>query len=144
MYDLERFLDSQNWQDKYLNALSEIKVGKKKTHWMWFVFPQLVGLGSSPESFNYAIKSKQEAIDYLNHPILGPRLIEITTELLKIENSEIQDVFGYVDSLKLKSSMTLFHLVSDNSNSVFIGVINKFYHGNKDARTLEIWQSFVF
>lgn len=144
MYKLDRFLDAQNWHDKYLNALSEIKGGKKKTDWMWFIFPQLVGLGSSPESFTFAIKSKQEAIDYLNHYILGPRLIEITTELLKLEINEIQDVFGYVDALKLKSSMTLFHLVSDHSNSVFNQVLDKFYEGNKDERTFVIWQSFVF
>ena len=132
-YDLDRFIKAQ---DKlYDIAYSEIKNGRKESHWMWFIFPQIQGLGSSNLAVYYSIDSLGEAKEYMNHPLLGKRLIDISNELLKHDCS-INTIFGDIDSLKLNSSMTLFSLVSEDK--VFDKVIDKFYDGRKDDITLDI------
>lgn len=133
-YNLERFIEAQD--GVYDIVKSEILSGKKKTHWMWFIFPQIVGLGESDTSNYYAIKSYDEALEYLKHEILGERLIEITSILLTLDKSDPEKIFGSIDSLKLKSSMTLFYLVSNNL--IFSKVIDKFYDGEMDEKTIEI------
>ena len=132
-YDLDRFVKAQ---DKlYDVAYSEVKNGKKESHWMWFIFPQIQGLGSSNIAVYYSIESLGEAKEYMNHPVLGNRLIDISNELLK-HDKDINTIFGDIDSLKLNSSMTLFSLVSEDK--VFDKVIDKFYDGKKDDITLDI------
>ena len=133
--NLERFLDVQ--ADDYETALSEIKNGRKRSHWMWYIFPQIHGLGYSETSRFYAIKNKKEAEDFLQHPILGNRLISICNELLKLKSSNANDIFGNPDDLKLKSSMTLFASL-ENTNPVFQSVLKKFFNGAKDDKTLKI------
>ena len=132
-YDLDRFVKAQ---DKlYDVAYSEVKNGKKESHWMWFIFPQIQGLGSSNIAVYYSIESLDEAKEYMSHPVLGNRLIDISNELLK-HDKDINTIFGDIDSLKLNSSMTLFSLVSEDK--VFDKVIDKFYDGKKDDITLDI------
>ena len=131
--DLNHFISAQDIH--YQSALAEIKNGYKSGHWMWFVFPQFVGLGKSPKSFYYAIKSSEEAVEYLNHPVVGSRLIEITTVLYAIENKSITAILGAIDALKLQSCMTLFDLVQTNQ-PIFSDVLNKYYAGNRCAKTL--------
>jgi uncharacterized protein (DUF1810 family) len=133
--NLERFLDVQ--ADDYETALSEIKNGRKRSHWMWYIFPQIQGLGYSETSRFYAIKNKKEADDFLQHPILGNRLISICNELLKLKSNNANDIFGNPDDLKLKSSMTLFASL-ENTNPVFQSVLKKFFNGAKDDKTLKI------
>ncbi len=133
--DLSRFLDAQD--GAYELALAEIQNGKKQNHWMWYVFPQIDGLGSSPTTQYYAIKGIEEAKHYLNHPILGVRLLEITTELINLNLSNPIVIFGDIDSLKLKSSMTLFSLV-ENTNPIFQKVLDKFFDGKKDSKTVSL------
>ncbi len=132
---LQRFLSAQ--ANTYNTALNEIKNGKKQSHWMWFIFPQLKGLGLSSTSKFYAISDLKEAEAYLNHPILGNRLIEITEVLLKLENKSAREIFGSPDDKKLLSCMTLFRMV-DNSPSVFHEVLNKYFNGKLDKRTLQL------
>ena len=126
IYNLERFINVQG--NSYHIALKEIENGKKLSHWMWFIFPQIDGLGLSPTAKEYSIKNSQEAKDYLNHKILGKRLIEITNTLIKLENKSAKSIFGYPDYLKLKSSMTLFKIISSN-NDIFSGVLVKYFNG---------------
>lgn len=133
--DLDRFLTAQ--EDDYEDALAEIKAGRKRTHWMWYIFPQIVGLGFSSTSIFYAIKDKREAAEYLKHPILGARLIEISQILLEIENKTAYEIFGSPDDVKLKSSMTLFGAL-ENTDPVFQEVLDKYFDGAKDGRTLEL------
>ena len=133
--NLSRFLEAQ--KEAFEIALKEVRKGKKTTHWMWYIFPQIRGLGQSETSKYYAIKDKTEAQEYLNHEILGRRLIEITTELLKLQTSNAVNVFGSIDSLKLKSSMTLFSLL-ENTNPVFQKVLDKFFSGEKDETTVHL------
>jgi uncharacterized protein (DUF1810 family) len=135
MNDLDRFLDAQ--MDTYQIALQEIKNGRKETHWMWYIFPQIVGLGHSSNSQYYAIKDISEAQAYYNHEILGTRLVEISNELLKLDKDDAVAIFGHTDAMKLKSSMTLFSQVA-NTNSVFQQVLQKYYHGQMDNRTIKI------
>ena len=125
-YNLERFINAQ--ENSYQIALKEIQEGKKCSHWMWFIFPQIDGLGLSSISKEYSIKNKQEAIDYLNHNILGKRLIEITNALMKLENKSARSILGYPDDLKLKSSMTLFKIISSD-NEIFSDVLGKYFSG---------------
>jgi uncharacterized protein (DUF1810 family) len=132
--NLRRFLDAQ--QNVYEIALKEIKNGKKTSHWMWYIFPQIDGLGLSETARFYAIKNKEEAVEYIHHDILGKRLVEISTELLKLDTNNSIDIFGQVDSLKLKSSMTLFSLVG--ANPVFQKVLDKFFDGEKDEKTIRL------
>lgn len=132
-YDLDRFVKVQD--EMYDIAFSEVKEGRKQSHWMWFIFPQIQGLGSSNLAFYYGIESLGEAKEYMNHPVLGKRLIDISNELLK-HDKDINSILGDIDSLKLNSSMTLFSLVSEDK--VFDKVIDKFYDGKKDDITLDI------
>jgi uncharacterized protein (DUF1810 family) len=136
MNDLNRFLEAQ--ERKYDIALSEIKSGKKKRHWMWYIFPQIIGLGYSLAADYYAIKNIDEAKEYLNHPVLGNRLREISNELLKLAESDANAIFGYPDDLKLKSSMTLFMQVEECDDNIFKKVIDKFFNGELDDKTLSI------
>ncbi|HVY74121.1 MAG TPA: DUF1810 domain-containing protein [Puia sp.] len=132
---LKRFIDAQ--QSDYANALAEIKQGRKVTHWMWYIFPQIQGLGFSETSKYYAIKDAREAEDFLKHPVLGERLIEISGELLNLESHDARAIFGSPDDMKLKSSMTLFASLP-KSNPVFEKVLDRFFNGGKDGRTLEL------
>ena len=120
---------SPNFNDRAIEiGAVKIENGKKCSHWMWFIFPQIDGLGLSSISKDYSIKNSQEAKDYLNHNILGKRLIEITNTLIKLENRSAKSIFGYPDYLKLKSSMTLFKIISSN-NDIFSGVLVKYFNG---------------
>lgn len=134
--DLERFVIAQ--EKKYLIALEEIKSGFKRGHWMWFIFPQVEGLGRTNTSNFYGIKGLEEAKEYLNHQILGPRLKEITNELLLLNGSEAEQIFGFPDCLKLRSSMTLFNLVDDTEDNLFLRVLDRFYDGQSDDKTLDL------
>ena len=133
--DLERFVSAQ--EHCYDRALEEIKNGRKESHWMWFVFPQIIGLGMSDTSIFYSISDIGEAKLYLDHEVLGHRLVEITKELLELETDDPVDVFGGIDAIKLNSCMTLFDYVSDEE-TVFSEVIDKFYDGQKDEKTLQL------
>jgi uncharacterized protein (DUF1810 family) len=136
--DLTRFIAAQ--EKKFDQALSEIISGRKLGHWMWFVFPQLKGLGISETSTKYSIENLEEAQDYLNHPILNARLRQITTELIRIDENNPNKVFGYTDNKKLKSSMTLFSIVDSSPESIFKKAIDKFFDGEMDNRTLSLVQ----
>jgi len=135
MDDLQRFIDAQ--ESDYANALAEIKKGRKRTHWMWYIFPQILGLGFSEMSKRYAIKDLDEAEAYINHPILGQRLIEICSELLKLQSNNAHEIFGSPDDMKLRSSMTLFAALPD-AYPVFKSVIDKFFNGAMDGATLRL------
>lgn len=135
MSDLNRFLKAQ--EDTYINALEEIKTGKKRSHWVWFIFPQIGGLGQSKVSNYYAIQNFEEAVLYLENSLLKSRLLEISQALLELEVSNIEDVFGSIDTLKLKSSMTLFHMV-DKTERVFMEALRKYFHDELDQRTVKI------
>lgn len=134
MYDLDRFVKAQ--EKMYDIALNEIKNGKKISHFMWYIFPQLKGLGYSDISNYYGISGLEEAKEYLEDEILGNRLYNITLELLKIDEDDPINIFGNVDALKLKSSMTLFDIVSDDE--IFYDVLKKYYGGKKDERTIAL------
>lgn len=135
MNDLKRFLDAQ--ANDFATALAEIRHGRKQSHWMWYVFPQIAGLGFSSTSKFYAIKDRAEAENYLAHPVLGGRLIEISNALLEIEGKTANQIFGSPDDAKLKSSMTLFG-ASENTNPVFQTVLDKYFNGARDERTLKL------
>jgi uncharacterized protein (DUF1810 family) len=132
---LERFTKAQ--ATSYASALTEVENGKKRTHWMWFIFPQIQGLGNSEYARYYAIQNISEAEDYLKHPILGRRLVEISSALLKLSANYAYTIFGSPDDMKLHSSMTLFSLAA-NTNPVFEEVLKKFYDSVKDPKTLQI------
>jgi uncharacterized protein (DUF1810 family) len=132
---LKRFTDAQ--ENSYAMAFSEIQQGRKQSHWMWFIFPQIAGLGFSETSRYYAIKDLQEAAGFLNHPVLGSRLINISRELLKLKSNDAHRVFGSPDDLKLKSSMTLFSMLPE-ADPVFQTVLEKFFNGEKDIKTLRL------
>ncbi|MFH7015433.1 DUF1810 domain-containing protein [Flavobacterium sp. FlaQc-47] len=136
--DLVRFLDAQN--KLYLAALSEIKKGKKESPWMWFIFPQIKGLGSCDTSKFYEIKNVDEAIAFLEHPILGKHLIEITAELIKTDEKTAQDIFGNSDNEKLQSCMTLFASIQ-NTEPLFNDVLDKYFDGSSDFHTLQLLYS---
>ena len=135
MNDLKRFLDAQ--ENYYGHALAEIKNGRKQSHWMWYIFPQISGLGFSETSRFYAIKDRAEAELYLSHPVLGARLIEISEVLLEIEGKTANQIFGSPDDLKLKSCMTLFGSL-ENAHPVFQRILDKYFNGTKDQRTLDL------
>jgi uncharacterized protein (DUF1810 family) len=134
-YDLHRFLKAQ--ENVYETVLRELRSGQKRTHWMWFIFPQLEGLGSSPTARFYSIKSRGEAEAYLDHSTLGNRLRECVAILLSIEGRTASQVFGYPDDAKLKSSMTLFDVVSRGENP-FAAVLEKYFEGERDKATIEL------
>lgn len=135
MKDLQRFLDAQ--ERDFETALSEIRGGRKRSHWMWYIFPQIAGLGFSSTSKFYAVKDRQEAEDYLRDPVLGKRLVEISNALLEIEGKTVNQIFGSPDDAKLKSSMTLFGAL-ENTDPVFQEVLDKYFDGAKDEKTLKL------
>ena len=132
--NLERFVIAQ--EESYEIALREIKDGRKRSHWMWYIFPQIKGLGYSSTAQFFAIENRAEAEAYMKHPVLSVRLLEISEELLNIDSNDASRVFGYPDNLKLKSSMTLFSLVS--RKTVFKRVLDKFFDGEIDERTVDL------
>ena len=132
---LQKFIDAQ--ENIYTNALAEIKNGCKKSHWMWFIFPQISGLGVSETSRYYAIKDINEATSYLHHNLLGSRLIEISQALLDLDCNNVQKIFGYPDDLKLFSSMTLFTQIL-NAPLIFQKVLDKYFNGKLDVKTLKL------
>ncbi|HEY2800323.1 MAG TPA: DUF1810 domain-containing protein [Chthoniobacterales bacterium] len=133
-HNLERFLKAQ--EKVFERALQELRRGRKESHWMWFIFPQIAGLGSSPTARHYAIKSKSEAEAYLRHPVLRSRLTLCAAAFLTVEGKSASEIMGYPDDLKLRSSMTLFAAVSDDE--VFQRVLDKYYDGAMDQKTLEL------
>lgn len=133
--DLSRFLKAQ--EHDYEQALSEIRSGRKRSHWMWYIFPQIQGLGFSSTAQYYAIRDLQEAKDYLAHPVLGARLKEISSALLDLEGLSASEIFGYPDDLKLRSSMTLFRM-ADLDEPIFLEVLEKYYDGEPDFRTVDL------
>jgi uncharacterized protein (DUF1810 family) len=137
-YLFDHFLNAQ--ANSFDNALDEIQTGCKKNHWIWFIFPQLKGLGSSDLSFKYGLSSLDEAKAYLAHPILGERLRLITSALLESSETNIHALLGYsdTDKLKLCSSMTLFYLAENTPTSIFKNVIDKYYGGVLDQKTSDI------
>lgn len=132
---LNRFIKAQ--ERAYTTALKEIKNGEKKSHWIWFIFPQLRGLGRSDMAYKYGINGIEEAKEYLSHPILSERLIEVTETLLTHKDKDIYDIMGDIDDMKLHSSMTLFALASEE-NSVFHQVLECFYNGEMDEYTIKL------
>ena len=132
---LQRFIDAQ--KNEYAIALSEIKAGRKRSHWMWYIFPQIHGLGISSMAARYAISDLAEAEQYLGDPVLGPRLKEISAALLQLKSVDAHQIFGTPDDLKLRSSMTLFASVP-SADGVFQEVLNRYFGGKPDERTLRI------
>lgn len=133
--DLSRFTTAQ--ESVYDGVLGELRNGRKRTHWMWYIFPQLDGLGFSATSKYYALKSVEEARQYLHHPVLGKRLLECAEAVLAVEGRSVSEIFGYPDDLKLKSSMTLFACVAA-PGSVFARILDKYFNGGQDALTLQL------
>ena len=133
--DLDKFLNAQNRD--YASALAEIRNGRKQGHWIWYVFPQIAGLGMSSTSEFYAIQSLEQADRYLRHPVLGKRLVEISNAVLAVERRTANQIMGSPDDLKLRSSMSLFNLVK-NTDPVFQAVLDKYYNGRPDEKTLAI------
>lgn len=133
--DIERFVEAQKtpYAD-YQLALSEIVKGRKISHWIWYIFPQLRGLGHSRRSYYYGIADRAEAAAYLNHPVLGPRLREISEELLAHTNKSAEYIFGGIDAAKVKSCMTLFNCISPND--IFSDVLDSFYNGERDKNSI--------
>jgi uncharacterized protein (DUF1810 family) len=134
-YDLKRFLDAQ--AEDYDRALTEIRAGQKVSHWMWYIFPQFAGLGTSPTARRYAIRSVEEAAAYLRHPVLGARLMECAQATLDVGRRSALEIFGSPDDLKLRSCATLFAAVSADG-SLFDRLIDKYFKGEPDERTLRL------
>ncbi len=132
-FNLNRFTKAQ--EGIYDNVLTELRNGEKRTHWMWYIFPQIDGLAFSATSKYYAIKGGEEARHYLDHPVLGKRLLECAEAVLAVEGRSVSEIFGYPDDLKLRSSMTLFASVAA-PHSVFVRILDKYFHGEPDVRTL--------
>jgi len=133
-HDLQRFVEAQDEVAETVEA--ELRAGRKRTHWMWFVFPQMEGLGSSRMAHRYAISWRAEAEAYLEHPTLGPRLREWTALVNDVEGRTANEIFGSPDDLKFRSSMTLFAAVADDPEP-FETALEQYYGGERDARTLE-------
>jgi len=134
-YNLGRFLEAQ--ENSYASALQELQAGQKRSHWMWFVFPQVLGLGFSPTAQYYAIRGVDEARAYLAHPLLGPRLTECTAAVNALEGKTLSQIFGYPDHLKFCSSMTLFELAA-GEESEFAKALDKYCSGERDKATLNL------
>ena len=134
-HDLQRFIDAQN--PVYASVLAELRAGEKRGHWMWFIFPQLRGLGQSPMAQRYGIRDLDEAIAYLHDPILGPRLQECTRIVNGLKLHRIDDLFPYPDDLKFRSSMTLFHRAAPETTE-FSDALNLYFAGEPDVRTLQM------
>ena len=139
MQNLDRFIKAQ--ERDYNIALEEIKLGHKQSHWVWYIFPQLKGLGYSEMAQYYAIKNVEEAKAYVNNKYLYGNLIEICQELLKIPSNDILDIMGYPDNLKLCSSMTLFNIVKPDED-IFKKILNKYYDGKTDSKTINLYNEF--
>lgn len=137
MFDLKRFIDAQNEGDAYKNALKEIGAGKKEGHWMWYIFPQLRGLGRSDTAMFYGIIGKAEAKAYLADKVLGGRLREICNSLIQTRGRKADEIFGPLDAMKLRSSMTLFYIAS-GKEEVFRKVLAKFFDEKLDPKTMEM------
>ena len=135
---LDRFIAAQ--EKDYEEALNEIRRGRKKSHWIWYVFPQIRGLGHSLAAQKYAVRDLREAVDFINHPVLGPRLVEISRALLALKTNNVFDIFDFPDNLKLRSSMTLFFRAAPDI-PVFKAVLDKFFAGDEDIETLKILKS---
>lgn len=135
--DLSRFVEAH--QRDYPRALSEIKSGRKQSHWMWYIFPQIQGLSLSDTAKFYSIRDIKEAESFLKHPVLSSNLVNICNELLALKENDAHKIFGSPDDVKLKSSLTLFAALPD-ANPVFEAVLKKFYNGEKDSKTLQILQ----
>lgn len=133
-FELQRFVDAQ--APVYAEVMSELRNGRKRSHWMWFIFPQIAGLGHSAMARRYAIASRDEAVAYLAHPILGPRLRECTHVVCDIQGRSIEQILGSPDNIKFRSSMTLFEAVS--GDPVFRNALDKFCAGASDSATLAI------
>lgn len=133
--DVNRFVTAH--EKSYLHAFNELSAGKKSSHWMWYIFPQIAGLGFSPTAEYYAIKNIEEAKAYMQHPILQAHMIELCSILLEINTNDAHKVFGYPDNLKLHSSMTLFAIACPGYD-VFQLILNKYFEGNKDKNTIDI------
>jgi uncharacterized protein (DUF1810 family) len=133
-YELQRFVDAQ--EHVYDTVLDELRSGRKRSHWIWFVFPQLRGLGHSPTAVHFGISSLDEACAYLAHPVLGPRLRECARLVARIDSRSADEIFGWPDNLKVRSSMTLFARATDD-DSEFRAVLEKFYTGEDDPATVE-------
>ena len=134
-FNLQRFVKEQ--QNDYTTAYFELSQGRKRSHWMWWIFPQIIGLGMTATSKMYAIKSLEEAKAFLDHPYLGKSLREISGILLRLDSSDASAIFGYPDDLKLRSCMTLFRL-ADLEDSLFEQVLEKYYDGIPDSKTVDI------
>lgn len=135
MYDLDRFIVAQ--KRDYERALKEIRAGDKRTHWMWYIFPQISGLGFSPMAMKYEIVNLQEAKAYIENEYLKNNLVEITRALLACENDDVEEIMGFPDNLKLCSCMTLFEIAAPEIVE-FGKVIDRFYEGKRDQRTLDL------
>lgn len=133
-FGLQRFVDAQDAAGTYERALAELRAGRKRSHWMWFVFPQIAGLGRSPTAQAYAIGSLDEARAYLDHPVLGPRLRDCARALARLEGLSAAEVLGDVDAVKLRSSMTLFALAAPDE-PLFGQVLERYFDGAADAAT---------
>jgi uncharacterized protein (DUF1810 family) len=134
-FNLGRFVDAQS--SEYEQVLAELRAGRKQSHWIWFIFPQMKGLGRSPMAEHYGIGSIDEARAYLRHSVLGPRLEGCTALVNKIEGSLIDDIFGFPDNLKFRSSMTLFANAAED-NHIFVDALTKYFAGEPDTKTLEL------
>lgn len=137
-FNLERFVAAQ--RDTYGRALREITEGQKRTHWIWFIFPQIIGLGHSAMAQRYAIRSLDEARAYLTHAVLGPRLLECVAALQSLPVPDAEAVFGPVDAMKVRSSLTLF-AEADPAQPLFTAVLKRWFAGRKDPRTIDLLQS---
>ncbi|BDB42532.1 MULTISPECIES: DUF1810 domain-containing protein [Mycobacterium] len=134
-FDLQRFVDAQ--ARVYDDVVEELRAGRKRSHWMWFVFPQLRGLGSSPTAVHFGIASLDEARAYLAHPVLGPRLRECVALVNAVQGRSVGQIFGWPDDLKLRSSMTLFAHAAGNENEGFLALLDKYFGGAQDPLTLQ-------
>jgi uncharacterized protein (DUF1810 family) len=135
-FKLERFVEAQ--AEVIEQVCSELRAGEKRSHWMWFVFPQIRGLGSSEMAMRYAISGREEARAYLDHPVLGPRLKECAAIVVEMDGKSLEEIFGYPDHLKFHSSMTLFAEVEGPSERVFHKALRKYFGGQADKATLEL------
>jgi uncharacterized protein (DUF1810 family) len=134
-FNLARFISAQ--ETTFPIALSELTRGRKQSHWMWFIFPQIDGLGSSRTAKLYAIKSRDEAVAYLQHPLLAQRLVQCAEALWQVDGKSASEIMGYPDDMKLRSSMTLFAAVSQ-PGSIFQRVLDKYFQGQPDQKTVQI------
>jgi uncharacterized protein (DUF1810 family) len=141
-YRLQRFVDAQDEGRTYETALRELRDGRKRSHWMWFIFPQIAGLGQSPTSRRYAISSLDEARAYVEHPVLGPRLEECARALLERSGASARDIFGGIDAMKLRSSITLFHR-ADPDNRLFSELLDRYFRGEPDEATDRLLDAYA-